>query len=49
MARGWLGAGLLAVFLVLGLVTGMLMDNAHTPTGELLEKAAEKTLSGEFD
>ena len=49
MVRGWLGAGILAIFLLLGLVTGSLMENAHTSTAELLDSAAEKTLAGEFD
>ena len=49
MARGWLGAGILVLFLVLGVVTGVLMNNTHSPTEKLLEQAAEKTLSGEFE
>lgn len=49
MVRGWLGVGILVVFLILGLVTAGAMDNAHGPTGALLEQAAEKTLNGEFD
>lgn len=49
MVRGWLGVGILIVFLVLGLVTMRAMDKAHLPTGELLEQAAEKTLQGEFE
>lgn len=49
MARGWLGAGILIVFLALGMVVAVCMDNAHLPTGDLLEQAAEKTLNGEFD
>ena len=49
MARGWLGVGLLVVFLALGFVTTAVVDNAHLPTGELLEQAAEKTLSGDFE
>lgn len=48
MARGWLGVGILAVFLVLGLVLSTAADNAHMPTGALLEQAAEKTLAGDF-
>lgn len=48
MARGWLGAGLLAVFLILGMVVAVCAGNAHQPTGELLEQAAEKTLAGDF-
>lgn len=49
MVRGWLGAGILVAFLVLGLVTMVVMDNNHLPTGELLEQAAEKTLAGSFE
>ena len=48
MKRGWLGAGILAVFLALGLVVSALASNAHHPTGDMLEQAAEKTLSGDF-
>ena len=49
MARGWLGVGILAVFLALGLAVSALAGNAHQPTGELLEQAAEKTLAGYFE
>ena len=49
MARGWLGAGVLVVFLVLSLVTTVAMDNAHQPACDLLSQAADKTLSGDFD
>lgn len=49
MARGWFGAGILVVFLVLGVVTGIVMNDAHAPTEKLLEQAAEKTLSGDFE
>ena len=49
MARGWLGAGILAVFLGLCLLVSQLAGNAHQPTGELLEQAAEKTLAGDFE
>ena len=49
MARGWLGAGILAVFLILGLVTAVAMDNGHTPTCDLLSQAADMTLAGDFD
>ncbi len=49
MARGWLGAGLLAVFLLLSVGASVAMDNAHLPTGDLLSQAAEVTLSGDFD
>lgn len=49
MGRGWFGFGVLIVFLVLCLIAGIAMDNAHTPTEQLLQQAAEKTLSGDFD
>ena len=49
MLRGWLGVGLLALFLVLGIVTMGLMDDAHLPTGELLQQAAELTLQGDME
>ncbi len=49
MARGWFGAAVLAVFLVLGFVVSGVMDNAHGPACELLTQAADMTLAGEFD
>lgn len=49
MARGWIGCGILAVFLALGLAVSWVMDQAHTPTETLLEQAAEKTLQGDFE
>ena len=48
MVRGWLGAGLLAVFFVLGLCLSTAADKTCLPTEDLLEQAAEKTLSGDF-
>lgn len=48
MARGWLGVGILALFLALGFVTAEAMDNAHMPTQALLQQAAEKALNGDF-
>ena len=49
MKRGWLGAGILLVFLVLGLVVSALAAKAHEPTSDLLKQAAEKTLAGDFE
>ena len=49
MARGWLGAGILAMFLVLGLVLSGVTDRAHLPTGKLLEQAAEKALADDLE
>lgn len=49
MARGWLGAAILVVFLILGIVIAGAMDKTHLSTGELLTQAAEMTLNGEFE
>ena len=49
MARGWLGVGLLILFLVLSLVVTAAMDNAHLSTGQMLEQAADKSLNGDMD
>ena len=48
MVRGWLGAGILLFFLILGFVVMAAMDNAHLSTGQLLEEAADKSLSGDM-
>lgn len=49
MKRGWLGVGILTVFLLAGILVSMMMRNAHIPTGELLQQAADTTLAGDFD
>lgn len=49
MARGWLGAGILLLFLVLGLVVTGAMDRAHLSTGQMLAQAAEQSLEGDLD
>ena len=48
MKRGWLGAGILVAFLMLGIGVSVLAGRAHFPTGSLLEQAAEKTINGDF-
>ena len=48
MGRGWFGAAILAVFLVLGFISSSAMENAHYPTEDLLDRAAEAALSGDF-
>ena len=48
MGKGWLGAGLLVVFLIFGICLSAAADNACLPTEDLLKQAAEKTLSGDF-
>ena len=49
MARGWLGAVVLVVFLILGFVVSGAMDNAHNPASDLLRQAADMTLTGNFE
>jgi len=44
MGRGWFGAAILAVFLILGFVTSSAVENAHHPTEVLLDQAAEAAL-----
>lgn len=48
MARGWLGVGILVVFLLGGIVAAALMSSAHLPTAELLQQASEMTVNGKF-
>lgn len=48
MKKGWLGAGLLAGFLALGLAVSFWMDRAHLPGSQLLQQAAEVTLEGDL-
>ena len=49
MARGWIGAAVLVVFLILGFVVSGAMDNAHNPASNLLTQAADMTLMGNFE
>ena len=49
MARGWLGAGVLAVCFALSLFATGAMENAHEPACDLLTQAADMTLAGNFD
>ena len=49
MVRGWLGVGILILFLALGFVTAQVMDQAHLSTQELLSQAADKALNGDFE
>ena len=49
MARGYIGLGILIVFLVLGIGVSMVMHNAHQPACQLLNQAADLTLSGDFE
>ena len=49
MARGYIGAAVLVVFLILGFVVSGAMDNAHTPACNLLTQAADMTLTGKFE
>ena len=49
MGRGWLGEGLLALCLILGIVLSVAADKACLPTESLLDQAAERTLTGDFE
>lgn len=49
MKKGWLGIGILAVFLVGGLLVSFWMDRTHLPGSQLLQQAAEVTLEGDLE
>lgn len=49
MGKLWLGAGLLALFLVLGLWVGTAMDTAHMDISQALTEAAELALDGQLE
>ncbi len=49
MERGYIGAGILVVFLILCFVAAVAIDNAQQPTCALLTQAADMTLAGDFD
>lgn len=49
MGRGWLGIGILVLFLALGMVISSAADNAHLETAQLLAQAAEKAVGEEFE
>ena len=48
MKRVWIGAGLLAVLLVLGLLAGSAMERWLTPGAERLEQAGDLALAGRW-
>lgn len=47
MKRCWIGFGLLALFLALGLWVTVQMDSAHGRISQELRQAAEQTLAGD--
>jgi hypothetical protein len=47
--RFWLGVGILALFLVLGIEVSLGMDMIHGPAEQALEQAAEKALAGQME
>lgn len=49
MNRAWLGAGILAVLLIAGLVIQHAMDNAHIPVSETLSQAEQEALYGDWE
>lgn len=48
MKRIWLGLGILALFLSLGILSSIGMQKLHEPLAHNLEKAASAALSGDF-
>ena len=48
MGRFWVGVGLLAAFLGLGLWVAKAMDDVHVPVMVLLEQAADTALEGDL-
>jgi hypothetical protein len=49
MGKFWLGAGLLALFLALGLWVSSVMDTVHMDISQDLSEAAELTLAGDME
>ena len=49
MRKGWLGIGILTVFLAGGLLLSFWMDKTHLPGSQLLQQAAEVTLTGDLE
>lgn len=49
MARFWIGIGLLAVFLTLGIWVTVAMEDIHEPLAQLLNEAAEEALEGDME
>ena len=46
MKRSWMGLGLLIILLILGLVTGSLMERIHHPVANALQQAAGLAQAG---
>ena len=46
MKRSWIGLGLLIVLMILGLVTGSLMERIHRPVADALQQAAGLAQAG---
>ncbi len=49
MKRGWLGIGLLAVLLALGIFLQFSMDQIHTHCADTLEQAAQAAENGQWE
>ena len=49
MKKGWLGIGILAVFLVAGLALSFWIDRIHLPGSRLLQQATEVTMEGDLE
>ena len=46
MKRSWIGLGLLIVLMILGLITGSLMERIHRPVADALQQAAGLAQAG---
>ena len=49
MKHFWLGAGLLSVFLILGILVSVFMKNTHMEISQTLEEAVQKAISGDLE
>lgn len=49
MTRGWIGAGLLAGLLVIGLLVTWAMDHTHSEISEELERSARYAAAGNWE
>ena len=49
MKRAWIGAGLLTVLLLGGLLSGRWMTKVHTPLAGILEQAAQAAMAEQWE
>ncbi|MBQ9148584.1 MAG: DUF4363 family protein [Oscillospiraceae bacterium] len=49
MKRGWIGAGMLAALLVIGILAGNAMERRHSPSSAALAEAAKWAMAGDWE